>query len=77
MRIDFSSGKIVVTSQEIQIRIDGDSQIVLRARADAIALLGGGANVVVANDSEVQWSVRLDDVQQLEEISSCLGVKIN
>ncbi|WP_428775000.1 DUF3389 domain-containing protein [Vibrio sp.] len=75
MVIEFSSGKIVLTRQEINIRLSGVAMSVLQAQIEAIELISG-ANVVTANSGEVRWSVKLDNAEQLQQLSEHAGIAI-
>ncbi len=77
MVIEFQYGKIIVTQHELVVRLEGEHRATLQATADSVQLIGGGANVVVANGSEAKWSIKLDDEQQLIQISEQLGCAIN
>ncbi|MCK6263581.1 DUF3389 domain-containing protein [Vibrio sp. ZSDE26] len=76
MIIEFSKGKIIVTPHELTVRVDGEHHIALQAISDAVTLMGKGANVVIANDSSCKWTLKLDNEQQLKEISDVLGCAI-
>ncbi len=77
MVIEFQYGKIIVTQHELVVRLEGEHRATLQATTDSVQLIGGGANVVVANGSEAKWSIKLDDEQQLIQISEQLGCAIN
>lgn len=77
MVIEFSLGKIIATPHELIVRLLGDQQIVMQAQSDYITLIGKGANVLVANDSGCKWSIKLDDEQQLKQLSDVLGCAIS
>lgn len=76
MVIEFKYGKIIATQHEIVIRLDGEHRATLQANADAVQLMGNGANVIVVNSSEAKWSMKLDNQTQLEQLSECLGCSI-
>ncbi|MBY5946302.1 DUF3389 domain-containing protein [Photobacterium rosenbergii] len=76
MTLVFSAGRIVANQHEIVVRLDGASRVSLQAAVDDITLLGKGANVITAMGSGVNWSLRLDSEQQLEELAELLGVAI-
>ncbi|GAL03325.1 hypothetical protein JCM19237_6218 [Photobacterium aphoticum] len=38
--------------------------------------MGRGANVITAMGSGVNWSVRLDSVEQLQEVADAIGIAI-
>ncbi|MCG9682281.1 DUF3389 domain-containing protein [Vibrio sp. Isolate23] len=76
MVIEFKSGKIIVTVHEIVVKVASEHMITLSAQIDAIQLIGRGANVIAANGSETKWSIKLDNAQQLSEISSEIGIDI-
>lgn len=76
MVIEFSLGKIIATQREIVIKLTGNSMITLQAQTDAIALLGKGANVVLSHGAECKWSIKLDNEEQLSQLSQEIGVDI-
>ena len=76
MTIVFSAGHIVANQHEVVIRLEGDARVTLQAAVDDVTLLGKGANVVTAVGSGVNWSLRLDSKQQLEELSALIGVAV-
>ncbi|EOX4187763.1 DUF3389 domain-containing protein [Vibrio cholerae] len=73
MVIQFSGGKIIVTPHEVVVRLGNENRVILQAQAEAITLMGKGANVMIANGSESKWSVTLDDEEQLSDIAQMLG----
>ncbi len=77
MVIEFKYGKIIATQHEVVIRLEGDHRVTLQANADAVQLMGSGANVVVVNCSEAKWSIKLDNEVQLSQLSEILGCAIN
>lgn len=52
MVIQFKSGKIILTTHEVVVRLG--QEVTLQAQADAITLMGNGANVMIANGSETK-----------------------
>ncbi|WP_295890879.1 DUF3389 domain-containing protein [uncultured Vibrio sp.] len=76
MVIEIKSGKIIATAHEIIVKLNGDQHVAMQAQSDSITLIGKGANVVVANEGGCKWSVKLDNEQQLELLSSQLGCAI-
>ncbi|MFY2507045.1 DUF3389 domain-containing protein [Vibrio pectenicida] len=76
MVVDFSAGKVIVTPHEIVIKVSSEHMITLQAQADAIQLIGRGANVIAAHGAENKWSIKLDDAQQLALIAEQIGVKV-
>ena len=76
MVVDFSAGKVIVTPHEIVIKVSSKHMITLQAQADAIQLIGRGANVIAAHGAENKWSIKLDDAQQLALIAEQIGVKV-
>ncbi|MGF1696360.1 DUF3389 domain-containing protein [Vibrio kyushuensis] len=77
MVIEFSLGKIIATPHELIVRLSGEQHIVMQAQCDYITLIGKGANVLVANDSGCKWSIKLDNEQQLIQLSELLGCAIS
>ncbi|EEX31931.1 MULTISPECIES: DUF3389 domain-containing protein [Vibrio] len=76
MVVEFKSGKIIVTSHEIVVKVATEHMITLQAQVDAIQLIGRGANVIAANGSETKWSIKLDNEQQLLKIANEIGIDI-
>lgn len=78
MVIEFSGGKIIVTPHELVVRVLGDLAITLQAQAqaDAVQLIGRGANVISVNCSESKWSIKLDNEEQIQQLSQQLGCNI-
>ncbi|ENC9835619.1 DUF3389 domain-containing protein [Vibrio fluvialis] len=76
MVIEFKSGKIIVTTHELVIRLQGDHHVTLQAQSDAVELIGRGANVVAVNGSEAKWSLKLDNEEQLRQLAAELGCDI-
>ncbi|ENM5875096.1 DUF3389 domain-containing protein [Vibrio mimicus] len=74
MVIQFKSGKIILTTHEVVVRLG--QEVTLQAQADAITLMGNGANVMIANGSETKWSIKLDDETQLRIIGQTLGCDV-
>lgn len=70
MVITFKGGKIIATAHEIVVRLEGEHRVTLQAQVDSIQLIGKGANVISANGSECKWSIKLDNEQQLNELSA-------
>lgn len=76
MVIAFSNGKIIVTSHELVVKLEGEHRVTLQAHIDAVSLIGKGANVIAAHDSEVKWSIKLDDEAQLQKVAHQIGAHI-
>ncbi|MGB2079504.1 MAG: DUF3389 family protein [Vibrio sp.] len=76
MSLTFSQGRIIVSSREIQIRFDAMPQTRLQAQVDALKLLGGGVNLIIAHDMDCQWTLRLDNDEQLQQIADATGLAI-
>ncbi|MFH4817028.1 DUF3389 domain-containing protein [Vibrio alginolyticus] len=76
MVIEFSLGKIIATQREIVIKLSGSAMVTLQAQTDAIQLLGRGANVVLSHGAECKWSIKLDNEEQLAELSREIGTDI-
>ncbi|SMY34969.1 DUF3389 domain-containing protein [Photobacterium andalusiense] len=75
MIITFSQGKIIATQYEVVIRIEGDCRIMMQAQVDELTLIGG-ANVITAVGSGLNWSVKLDTDQQLQQLAAEIGIAI-
>ncbi len=76
MVITFEGGKIIATVHEIVVKLDGPHRATMQAQNDAVTLIGKGANVIAVNTSEAKWSIKLDNDQQLENLSDELGIAI-
>ncbi|ELA8360375.1 TPA: DUF3389 family protein [Vibrio alginolyticus] len=63
MVIEFSLGKIIATQREIVIKISGSAMVTLQAQTDAIG-------------AECKWSIKLDNEEQLAELSREIGTDI-
>ncbi|MGC9494367.1 DUF3389 family protein [Vibrio genomosp. F10] len=77
MVITFSLGKIIATAHELIVKFDGQQQVVLQAQADCLTLIGKGTNVLVANGSGCKWSLKLDNEQQVNELSMLMGCAVS
>lgn len=75
MVLTFSTGKIIANHHEVVVKMVGDSKITLQAQTDDITLIGS-ANVIVASGSGINWSVHLDNQQQIIELSEVIGVAL-
>jgi len=75
MLIPFSQGRIIANNREVMIKIEGDARITLQAQVDELDLIGG-ANVITAVGSGINWSIRLDDSKQLQTLATETGIAI-
>ncbi len=75
MIISFSQGKIIATQHEVVIRIEGDCRITMQAQVDELTLIGG-ANVITAVGSGLNWSVKLDTDDQMQQLAAEIGIAI-
>ncbi|PSW05392.1 DUF3389 domain-containing protein [Photobacterium lipolyticum] len=75
MVITFSEGRIIANQHELVVRLDGVSRATLQAQVDEVTLIGG-ANVVTATGSGINWSVRLDNEAQLTDLSQEIGIAV-
>ena len=75
MILTFSQGKIIATQHEVVIRIDGSCRMMMQAQDDELTLIGG-ANVITAVGSGLNWSVKLDSDEQLQQIATEIGIAI-
>ncbi|WP_299012954.1 DUF3389 domain-containing protein [uncultured Photobacterium sp.] len=75
MNLTFSEGRIIANQHELVIRLNGSARVTLQALVDDVNLIGG-ANVITAMGSGVNWSVRLDNEEQLREVSEVIGIAI-
>ncbi|MGF1692458.1 DUF3389 domain-containing protein [Photobacterium kagoshimensis] len=76
MVINFATGKIIANQHELVVRIDGEARVTMQAQVDEVTLIGRGANVVTATGSGIQWSVRLDDENQLQALADAIGIAV-
>jgi hypothetical protein len=75
MILTFSQGKIIATQHEVVIRIDGSCRMMMQAQVEELTLIGG-ANVITAVGSGLNWSVKLDSDEQLQQIATEIGIAI-
>ncbi|GLS89744.1 PTS sugar transporter subunit IIA [Psychromonas marina] len=75
MIITFSQGKVIANQREVMIKLEGDARITLQAQVDELELIGA-ANVITAVGSGLSWSLRLDDGEQLQNLSTETGIAI-
>ena len=75
MIITFSQGKIIATQHEVVIRIEGSCRIMMQAQIDELTLIGG-ANVITAVGSGLNWSVKLDSEEQLQQLAAEIGIAV-
>lgn len=76
MVIDINDGKIVVNARELVVRLNDTHKTTLQAQADAIQLIGQGANVISVNSSECKWSIKLENQETLQLIAKSLSLPI-
>lgn len=74
MRIEFSSGIIIATINELVIRMDNQG-ITLSAEADLVQCYLD-ACVVAVRGNGLSWSIKLDNRQQVLDIASVLGCDV-
>lgn len=75
MNLVFSEGRIIANQHELVVRLDGNARVSLQSQVDDVTLIGG-ANVVTATGSGVNWSVRLDNEEQLNQLAEAIGIAI-
>jgi len=75
MNLTFSEGRIIANQHELVVRLDGNARAALQALVDDVTLIGG-ANVITATGSGVNWSVRLDNTEQLSQLAEAIGISI-
>ncbi|ASJ96638.1 DUF3389 family protein [Shewanella marisflavi] len=75
MVIEFSGGRLIVSPQEVLVKLNA-SGASLYAMADDVRLLSAG-HIMVADAGAVQWHLTLDGPEQLAEVADCLGVAIS
>ncbi|ABV87228.1 DUF3389 family protein [Shewanella pealeana] len=71
MIVQFSAGKLIVTPFEVQVRLDNGCQ--LYAMVDDIKF-HLDALMLVADAGAVRWNIRLDSIEQLQDIKDELGI---
>ncbi len=76
MIIEFSHGKIIANLHDVVIRLNSMPSASLQCHVDAIKLIGRGANVITAYDLQCQWTVKLDNEQQVQNLADFLGIPI-
>jgi len=72
MVIEFSQGKIILTPFEIQVRLS-TSGTTMYAMVEDIKF-NDDALIINADAGAVRWSLRLDTLEQLNEIREELGI---
>lgn len=77
MIIEFSHGKTIANQHEIVIRLAAVPQANLQAQLESLTLIGRGANVITAHDIGCQWSIKLDNAEQVEQLAEFLSLPIN
>ncbi|MDG3085432.1 DUF3389 domain-containing protein [Vibrio hannami] len=75
MIIEFKNGKVIANQFEVVVRLNGENMVTMQSQVDAIELISG-ANVITANGSECKWSVKLDNENQLQQLSQEVGIDI-
>ena len=75
MIISFSQGKIIANNREVMVKLDGDAKVTLQAQVDDLELIAG-VNVVIAVGSGINWSIYLDQREQLNSLSLKTGISI-
>ncbi len=73
MIIEFSRGRLVVTSHQILVKLS--QQVTLQAHSDAVRLFRGN-NVIAAQGGDCVWSLPLDNEQQLISLADALAIAI-
>lgn len=68
MLIAFSQGKIIANNREVMIKLFGEAKVTLQAQVDELELIDT-ANVISAVGSGINWSIRLDNSEQLKILS--------
>lgn len=76
MTYDQPWGKVIVTAHEVVVKLVSPATT-LQARHDAIKLFGRSPTVMVANDMECQWHLRLDDDQLAEQLAKALSIALD
>lgn len=76
MNLTFSQGRIIANHHELVIRLDGSARVTLQASAEDVRLIQQ-PQLIIATGSGVQWSIHLDNSEQLKELSGCLGIAID
>ncbi|MGR5178174.1 DUF3389 family protein [Vibrio parahaemolyticus] len=74
MIVEFSQGKVIVTSHEVVVRLSG-SVATLQAQVDALQLILP-ACVLSANGAECKWSIKLDNSQQIQTIAEQTSIEV-
>ncbi|PSV53213.1 DUF3389 family protein [Photobacterium sp. GB-3] len=75
MIIHFEQGRIIATQREVVVIIDGNCRINLQAQVDELTLISG-ANVVSAVGCGINWSIKLDSNEQLQQLANEIGIAI-
>ncbi|MCE9678564.1 DUF3389 domain-containing protein [Shewanella sp. AS1] len=72
MVIDFSTGKLILSVNDIHVKLN-QSTVSLYAMAEDLKVFQD-ALMLVADAGAVCWSIKLDDSQQLEQVINQLGL---
>jgi len=75
MLINFTQGKIIANHREVMVKLEGDANITLQSQVDELELIGG-VNVLNAVGNGVNWAVRVDNDEQLQALSTEIGIAI-
>ena len=75
MLIIFSQGKIIANNREVLVKLTGNASVTLQAQVDELQLIGG-PNIMSAVGGGINWSVRLDDSEQLQQLATEIGIAI-
>ncbi len=76
MIISTQVGKIIVTPFEVVVKLAGPAMVTMQASSESITLIGRGANVIACHSGDATWSIKLDNVTQLEQIAKEVGLEI-
>lgn len=72
MVVTFSQGKIIISMHEIQVKFN-DRGLSLYALAEDIKVLRD-ALMLVADGGAVRWALKLDSIEQIDEVVAELGI---
>ncbi|GIU07525.1 MULTISPECIES: DUF3389 family protein [unclassified Shewanella] len=71
MIVQFSVGKLIISPFEVQVRLENGCQ--LYAMVDDIKF-HQDALMLVADAGAVRWNLKLDSIEQLQDIKQELGI---
>jgi hypothetical protein len=72
VNLNFSGGRLILNSRELQVRLQS-SPVVMTVLAEDIRLLAS-ARLLLADAGVVRWQLSLDNDTQLQQLAEFYGV---